>query len=66
MRQNGMACYALLRPRYVVRPASDHAEVSHSFRLSYTNHLPHIQGVRRDGEEPLDRLLSVFHEFCTG
>ena len=28
--------------------------------------LSHAQGVRRDGEEPLDRLLPVFYEFRTG
>ena len=61
-----MASYVLLHLRYVVRPVSDHAEVSHNFRLSHTNHLLHTQGVCRDGEEPLDRLLSAFYEFRTG
>ena len=28
--------------------------------------LSHTKGVRRDGEEPLDRLLSVFYELRTG
>ena len=61
-----MACYVLLRLRYVVCTINDHAEVSPNFRRSYTNHLPHTQGVRRDREEPLDRLLAMFHEFRTG
>ena len=66
MRQDGMAWYVLLRLRYVVRPVSDHSEVSHTFRPPCTNYLSDTQGVRGDGEEPLDRLLPVFYEFRTG
>ena len=66
MRQDGMACYVLLHLRYVVRTISDHSEVSHNFQLSHTNRLPHFKGVRRDGEEPMDRLLPVLYEFRTG
>ena len=58
-----MAWRVLLHLRYVVRPTSDHAEVSHTFRLFYADHLQHSQGVCRDGEEPPDRLLPVFYEF---
>jgi hypothetical protein len=61
-----MAWYVLLHLCYAVRPVSDHVEVSHNLRLSYTNRLSHTQGVCRDGEEPLDRLLPVFYEFRTG
>ena len=61
-----MAWHVLLHLCYVVRPVSDHAEVRHSFRLSYADRLRHTQGVRGDGEEPLDRLLPVFYEFRTG
>ena len=66
MSQDSTVGYVLLRLRYVVRPVSSHIEVSPSLQLSYTNRPPHTQGVRRDGEEPLDRLLPVFYEFRTG
>ena len=66
MRQDSAACYVQLRLHYVVRPISDHAEVSHNLRLSYTNGPSHTQGVRHDGEESLDRLLPVFYELRTG
>ena len=66
MRADSVGSYVVLRLRYVLRPDSDHAEVSHNFRLSYTNRLSHTQGVRRDGEESLDRLLPVFYDFYTG
>ena len=61
-----MDCSALLHLRYFVRPIGDHAEVSHSFQSSYTNRLSQTQGVRRDGEESLDRLLPLFYVFRTG
>ena len=61
-----MASYVLLRLCHVVCPISDHAEVSHNSRLPYTNRLSHTQGICRDGEEPLGRLLAVFYEFRTG
>ena len=38
--------------------------VTTSGYLTPTAH--HTQGVRRDGEEPLDSLLAVFYEFRTG
>ena len=60
-----MASYVLLHLCHLVRPISDHAEVSHNSWPSYNNHLSHTQGVCRDGEEPLDRLLPVFYEFRT-
>ena len=66
MRQDGMVRCVLLRLRYVIRATSDHAEVSHTFRLYCTNRLRNTQGVRGDGEEPLDRLLPVFYEFRAG
>ena len=56
-----MARYGLLHPRYVVRPVSDHAEVSHNFPPSLVSRLSHTQGVRRDGKELLDCLLPVFY-----
>ena len=61
-----MDSYVLLRPRYVVRPVSDHPEVSQNLRLFYVSRLPHTQGVRRGREEPSDRLLPVFYQFRTG
>ena len=61
-----MAFVALLHLPYVVRPISDHAEVSHSFQLSYINHLTHTQSVCRDGEESLGRLLPIFYVFRAG
>ena len=61
-----MVSSVVLHLRYGVRSTSDHAEVSHNSRLSCTKRLPHTQGVRRDGEEPLDRLLPVFYRFPTG
>ena len=66
MQQDGMAWRVLLHLCHVIRPTSDHAEVSHTFRLFYTNRLSYTQGVRRDGEESTDRLLPVFYEFRTG
>ena len=66
LSQGSKAWYILLRLRYVFRTISDHAEVSHNFLLSHTNRLPYPQGVCRDGEEPLDRLFAVLHEFRTG
>ena len=61
-----MDSYAILHLRYAVRPIGDHAEVCRNLKLSYSNHLSHTQGVRRDGEESLDCLLSVFYDVCTG
>jgi hypothetical protein len=66
VRQDGVAWYVLLHLRYAVRPVSDHAEVCHNFRSLYATRLSHVQGVCRDGEEPLDCLLPVFHEFRAG
>ena len=37
--QDGMSSYVLRHLRYVVCPISNHVEVSHNFRLSYTDHL---------------------------
>ena len=61
-----MGWWVLLRLRYVVRPIGDHTKVGCNFRLCYTNNLSHTQGVRRDREESLDRLLPVFYEFRAG
>ena len=61
-----MAWCILLRLRYVIRPTSDHAEVSHTFRLYYIDRLSHTQGIRRGGQESLGRLLPVFYEFRSG
>ena len=61
-----MAWHDLLYLRYAVCPTSDHAEVSRNFRLRYTDHLSHAQGICRDGEEPLDRVLFVFYQSRAG
>ena len=66
MREDGVVWYFLLYLRHAVRPVGDHAEVGHDLLSSYADRLSRIQGVRRDGEEPLDRLFPVFHELRTG
>ena len=66
VRQDNMACHDVLRFRYVIRPIGDHAEVSHTPRLSYISRLTQTQGVCRDREESSDRLLPIIYDFRTG